>query len=115
MTKISERIERVEKTINAACERAGRDPNTVKLIIVTKSADIKAVKEVISLGYTDLAENRVQQLKKVYDVIDAYLHNDRDDSVLSPTINWHFSHTFGGHTTPRRRNKYLCRKAKPVS
>ncbi|MHC4114287.1 MAG: YggS family pyridoxal phosphate-dependent enzyme [Planctomycetota bacterium] len=89
MTKISERIERVEKTINAACERAGRDPNTVKLIIVTKSADIKAVKEVISLGYTDLAENRVQQLKKVYDVIDAYLHNDRDDSVLSPTINWH--------------------------
>lgn len=89
MPKIAERIERVEKTIDAACERAGRDRNTVKLVIVTKSADIKAIKEVISLGYTELAENRVQQLKKVYDIIEAYLLKQKADSLLPPTINWH--------------------------
>ncbi len=65
MAKISEKIERVKDTINSACAHAGRDPDEIKLVIVTKSATVEQIKEVIQLGFTDLAENRVQQLKKV--------------------------------------------------
>ncbi len=65
MTKIAERIRRVKDNIAAACDRAGRDPSTITLVVVTKSASLEAVKEVIKLGCRDLGENRVQQLRKV--------------------------------------------------
>jgi len=73
MTKISTRVEHVQKTINAACDRAGRDRGGVKLVVVTKSANIEAVQEVIRLGFTELGENRVQQLKKVSAQVDEFL------------------------------------------
>jgi len=43
MTKISTRVELVQETINAASDRAGRDRSEIKLVVVTKSADIEAV------------------------------------------------------------------------
>lgn len=89
MTKISERIKRLTDTINSACTRADRDPAKVKLIIVTKSATIKAVEEVIRLGFIDLGENRVQQLKKVSDQIADFLQGRANDSALPEKINWH--------------------------
>ena len=64
MVKIAERIERVKETIASACARAGRDPAEVTLVVVTKSATLEAIEEVIRLGCLDLGENRVQQLKK---------------------------------------------------
>ena len=70
MAKISERIERIKGTISSACARAGRDPGEVKLVVVTKSATFEDIKEVIHFGYTDLGENRVQQLKKVSAQVD---------------------------------------------
>ena len=89
MTKISERVKRVKETINAACARAGRDPNRIKLVVVTKSAAIEAVKEVIGLGLAELGENRVQQLKKVSAQITEFLEQSNDDSVLPTKVNWH--------------------------
>ena len=43
MTKIAERTKRVQETIAAACARSGREPEDVRLIIVTKSADIEQI------------------------------------------------------------------------
>jgi len=88
MTKISSRIKQVQNTINAACDRAGRDRSEVKLVVVTKSADIEAVQEVIRLGYTKLGENRVQQLKKVSAQVEEFLQSD-DSSNLPKKISWH--------------------------
>ena len=65
MTNIAARIRRINENIAAACDRVGRDVSDVKLVIVTKSATPEQVKEVIDLGYLDLGENRVQQLKKI--------------------------------------------------
>lgn len=83
MIKISERIKHVKDTINSACARAGRDPHKVKLVIVTKSATIEAIEEVIRLGFTDLGENRVQQLKKV----SAQVADGGSD--LLKNVSWH--------------------------
>ena len=89
MSKISERIKRVEDTIHAACARAGREPDEVKLVVVTKSATVDAIKEVIDLGFTDLGENRVQQLKKVSTQVVEHLQASDGDSNTTPTVNWH--------------------------
>lgn len=89
MTKISERVERVKDTINSTCARLGRDPGEVKLVVVTKSATIEAVKEVIHLGFTDLGENRVQQLRKVSAQIAEFLAAAHDDPALPEKVSWH--------------------------
>ncbi len=87
-SKISERINAVKQAINSACARAAREPQGVKLVVVTKSADIEAIEEVIRLGFTDLGENRVQQLKKVSAQVAAFLDQQKDHPV-APKINWH--------------------------
>jgi len=89
MVKISEKIKRVKDTINSACARVSRDPNEVRLVVVTKSATIQAVKEVIRLGFTELGENRVQQLKKVSAQVDEFLQGPDGDLALPEKVSWH--------------------------
>jgi pyridoxal phosphate enzyme (YggS family) len=89
MAKIEEKIERLKGTIAAACNRAQRDPGEVKLVVVTKSADIDAVKEVLRLGYTDLGENRAQQLKKVAGQLAEYLEGNSTNGLAAKDIHWH--------------------------
>jgi len=106
MSKISERLEQVKETINSACDRAGRDPGQVKLVVVTKSASLEAVKEIIRLGFTDLGENRVQQLKKVSVQVASFLQISGAESGLPKGVNWHMI----GHL---QRNK--VRQVLPVA
>jgi pyridoxal phosphate enzyme (YggS family) len=89
MSKISERIKRVKGTIHSACARAGREPDEVTLVVVTKSADVEAIKEVIDLGLTHLGENRVQQLKKVSSLVEELLQGPGGDTKSIPKIHWH--------------------------
>ena len=72
---------------NSACARCGREPGEVKLVIVTKSATIEAVEEVIGLGFVELGENRVQQLKRVSAQIDEFLAGG--GTGLPEKVNWH--------------------------
>ncbi|MFH1371074.1 MAG: YggS family pyridoxal phosphate-dependent enzyme [Planctomycetota bacterium] len=89
MVKIGERIKRVKETISSACARAGRDPAEVTLVVVTKSATLEAVEEVIRLGIVDLGENRVQQLKKVYSQVEEHLQQASGGPSTSRRIRWH--------------------------
>lgn len=89
MTKIAKRIEYLQETINAACARADRDPNDIELVVVTKSATIDAIKEVIRLGFADLGENRVQQLKRVSAEIAEFLQTGDGGSNLPDEVRWH--------------------------
>ena len=89
MTKISKRIQHVKDTIDSTCACLGRDPSEIKLVVVTKSATIEAVKEVVRLGFTDLGENRVQQLKKVSAQIGEFLAEADGDSALPEKVSWH--------------------------
>ena len=89
MSKISERIKGVKDTIDSACASAGREPDEVELVIVTKSATLDAVKEVIDLGFTNLGENRVQQLKKVSAQVEEFLRGPDGDMDSASKVNWH--------------------------
>ncbi|MFC1761748.1 YggS family pyridoxal phosphate-dependent enzyme [Planctomycetota bacterium] len=65
MTKIVDRVNQLKTSINEACARVGRQPSEITTVIVTKSATIEAIRKVLRLGFCDLGENRVQQLKTV--------------------------------------------------
>lgn len=52
----------VEGRIGAACSRAGRPRDSITLIAVTKTIGVETARALVSLGVTDLAENRPQEL-----------------------------------------------------
>lgn len=47
-----------------AAKRSGREPSSVKMIVVTKSVDVERIQQAISSGATILGENRVQEAKE---------------------------------------------------
>ena len=106
MAKIADKIKRVEETIASACARSGRKPSDLRLVIVTKSADIEEIKEVVRLGYNHLGENRVQQLKKVATQVAEFTGRQGENSHLPREIHWHMI----GHL---QRNK--VRQVLPVA
>lgn len=62
-TQIAERISAVEENIAAAAERSGRQPSDVRLLPVTKFVEEEKLRIVAELGYRDLGESRVQELR----------------------------------------------------
>lgn len=60
--RLADNLGRVRDEIAAACVRAGRSPSDVRLIAVTKYAELAWVRGLVELGQLDLAESRPQQL-----------------------------------------------------
>jgi len=57
----SERLENVERRIAAACEKAGRPRDSVRLLAVSKTKPPEAVREAAACGLRLFGENRVQE------------------------------------------------------
>ena len=60
--RLAETLPRVRERIERAGEAAGRPSGSVRLVAVTKSHPLEAVRAAIDAGLTDLAENRVAEL-----------------------------------------------------
>ena len=60
---IAENYIRVKENIHAACLEAGRNPDEVKLIAVTKYVDIQRIAEAVAAGAASVGENRVQEYR----------------------------------------------------
>lgn len=58
---IKENVLEVRRRIEAACLRAKRDPETVKLVAVSKGRSIEQIKEAHLAGIVDFGENKVQE------------------------------------------------------
>lgn len=84
-SKIADNLEKVKNNIQKAADKAKRDSSEITLVVVTKSANLEAIKQVIKLGCTQLAENRVQHLKIAFDDLAHFL---KENPQLGP-INWH--------------------------
>jgi pyridoxal phosphate enzyme (YggS family) len=61
MSSITINIERVSKRINAAAQRAGRNPAEILLVAVTKTHPPETVLEAYRAGLRHFGENRVQE------------------------------------------------------
>ncbi len=60
---IQENLERVRGELAAACERARRSPNEVRLMAVSKTHPVEAIREAYSAGQRLFGENRVQEVQ----------------------------------------------------
>jgi PLP dependent protein len=61
MGQVAENLARVRDRIDAACERAGRDPAGVRLMAVSKTQSAEVVREAYEAGLRLFGENRVQE------------------------------------------------------
>lgn len=59
---LSRNLTAVHTRIELACRRAGREPESAKLVAVTKYAPMAAVQGLVQLGHRVLGESRPQQL-----------------------------------------------------
>ena len=71
-------LKRVKERIEAAALSAGRDPETVKLVAVSKTVPADRVLAAIKAGATDLGENYVQEAR------------EKIEALKGESILWHF-------------------------
>lgn len=90
---LKENLYDVQKRIEAACQRAGRDSREVTLIAVSKTKPVTMIEEIMAEGVVDFGENKPQELKDKYE-------------VLPKNLKWHMI----GHLQ-RNKVKYVIDKA----
>lgn len=90
---LKENLENVQKNIEDAIHRSGRDQKDVVLIAVSKTKPVEMIREVYDLGIRDFGENKVQELTEKYD-------------KLPGDIRWHLI----GHLQTNKV-KYIIDKA----
>ena len=66
---ITDNLKSVMQRIARCCEQSGRPESAVKLVAVTKEADIEDIQTAILAGVTDIGENRVQDAADKYRAI----------------------------------------------
>lgn len=59
---LGDNLQEVRQRIAEAAKAAGNAPDSVKLIAVTKTHGVDVINEAISLGVTDIGENKVQEV-----------------------------------------------------
>ena len=59
---VTENLKKVEKKIESACTRAGRDRNDVTLIAVSKTKPVEMMREAMQCGIVTFGENKVQEI-----------------------------------------------------
>ena len=69
--QLRENLDRVHSSIAAACARAGRDPSEVRVVAVTKYAELEWVRGLVRLSQVRLGESRPQQLVERSDKLGA--------------------------------------------
>ena len=60
---LADNIERVRQRIRAACERAGRNPDSVTLLAVSKTHPPETIRAAADCGQIFFGENKVQEAK----------------------------------------------------
>jgi pyridoxal phosphate enzyme (YggS family) len=87
--QLAENITHVRAAIEQAAERAGRDPEDVTLVAVSKTMPVELVQMAYNLGVKDFGENRVQEaLPKV-------------EAFHPPEVRWHMI----GHVQSNKAKK----------
>jgi len=70
---VKENLASVRKRIEEAAKRSGREPGSVRLIAVTKEADIDQAREAVEAGVTEVGESRVKDAAEKRELLDGHL------------------------------------------
>ena len=85
---VSENIEIVRRKITDAARRAGRRPEEITLVAVSKTVPAELVKTAVDAGVTDFGENRIQEAQaKIKALAETGLPGT---GLPAQGIRWHF-------------------------
>ena len=76
--ELKQRLENIKERIRRAAKSCNRNPDSIRLVAVSKTVPAETVKDAIEAGATILGENYVQEAREKF-----------DDLVQYP-ISWHF-------------------------
>ena len=88
MLTIKENLLRVMERIEKAIRKAGRDPNTIKLVAVSKTIEVAQIKEAIEAGVSILGENYIQEAQKKIEEVGRPACTGRFGE--GRPVSWHF-------------------------
>ncbi len=74
MQTIEQNIAQVRQNIKQAAEKAGRNPDDILLLAVSKTKPVEQIKEAVSCGLTSLGENKVQEIMDKYEPMGEGVH-----------------------------------------
>ncbi|MCT2564016.1 YggS family pyridoxal phosphate-dependent enzyme [Chryseobacterium herbae] len=69
-------LEIINDRIKKACEKSGRNPDEVRLLLATKTVSATHIKTALENGQTLIAENKVQELKEKYEDLKNTTHEN---------------------------------------
>ncbi len=75
---MKERIEKIREKIENAALRCGRDPQSIRLVAVSKTVGVHRVEQAIDAGATILGENYIQEAREKF------------DALVHRNVSWHF-------------------------
>ena len=93
--RIADNLKRIKDSIAEACVRGKREPTEVRLVAVTKTVDLDAIRTLLELQHRDLGESRVQDLMQRQAMIEEHIKrrgglgetNAADGAMVEPC--WH--------------------------
>lgn len=74
----SKNLNEVQRRIREAAQRAGRDPDTIRLVAVSKQVPLARIQEACAAGWNVFGENKVQEA------------TNKIESLGSENVHWHF-------------------------
>jgi hypothetical protein len=77
VTQIAQNLEEVKRRISAAAYKAGRDPQQVRLVAVSKTVPLARIKEAMAAGQNLFGENYLQEARGKI-------------AALTEGVSWHF-------------------------
>jgi pyridoxal phosphate enzyme (YggS family) len=98
MSTIKQNLLRVTERMEKAAREAGRDPNDIKLVAVSKTVEAARIKEAIEAGVSILGENYVQEAQKKIEEIGRRAWTEPASRSLAEgrrfgegrPVSWHF-------------------------
>jgi hypothetical protein len=84
---IAENLAEVRKRIRDSAIRAGRNPEGIKLVAVSKTVEVKRILEAVNAGVTILGENRVQEAAKKIQDLRFKIQDSKFEGQSS--VEWH--------------------------
>ena len=94
---LKDNLNQVKDHIARACERAGRNPEEVVLVAVSKTKPLENIEELLEAGQLDYGENYVQELCDKYDRVSrpvrwhmiGHLQTNKVKNVIGKTVLIH--------------------------
>lgn len=74
MEHIIKNLANISGRIQSACQRSGRNPSEIKLLLATKTIQPPQIIKAISAGYPVIGENKVQEIKDKFEALKVIPH-----------------------------------------